>query len=60
VLLSGTYPYNADTVSLIFETIQVRQAEFPFKQWGNISDEAKELILKMLERKPKLRINFED
>ena len=59
-MLSGTYPYNADTVSLIFEIIQAREVAFPIKHWDNISEEAKDLITKMLERKPRLRISFEE
>lgn len=59
-MLSGEYPYNASTVSLIYQKIQNKDPKFPKDKWEHISDEAKDLILKMLNRYPKLRITFED
>ena len=59
VLLSGCYPYNADTPSLIFDKIQIEDVEFPYNEWKNMSTEAEDLIKQMLDRRPKTRITFE-
>ena len=60
VLLGGDYPYNADTVSLLYDTIQAEEVEFPFKNWGNFSFEVKDLLSRMLDRIPGARISLED
>lgn len=59
-MLSGDYPYNADTVSLLVETIEKKDLDFPFKNWEYISSDAQDLLTKMLDRKPGGRITFED
>lgn len=60
VLLSGYYPYNSGTASGIYAKIQKQDPTFPYDQWHNVSDEAQDLLTKMLERSPKLRISFEE
>lgn len=60
VLLSGNYPYNASTVSLIYERIQKKAPEFPFSIWGKLSDEVQDLLTGMLQRLPLNRTSLED
>lgn len=60
VLLSGNYPYNASTVSLLYEKIQRKEPEFPYCDWEHISSDAEDLLVRMLDRSPKTRITFEE
>jgi len=56
ILLSGTAPFNASNNKKIMEAILKGDFDFPKPLWDNISDEAKDLINKMLTYDPRKRI----
>ncbi|XP_021864078.1 calcium-dependent protein kinase 11 [Spinacia oleracea] len=56
ILLSGVPPFWAETESGIFRQILHGKLDFESDPWPNISDSAKDLIRKMLERDPRRRI----
>ncbi|XP_015896809.1 calcium-dependent protein kinase 11 [Ziziphus jujuba] len=57
ILLSGVPPFWAETESGIFRQILRGKVDFESEPWPSISDSAKDLIKKMLERDPKKRIS---
>ncbi|CAM8983164.1 unnamed protein product [Rhodiola kirilowii] len=56
ILLSGLPPFWAETEKGIFRQILNGKLDFESDPWPSISDSAKELVSKMLERDPKKRI----
>ncbi|KAH9616728.1 hypothetical protein KSS87_014850, partial [Heliosperma pusillum] len=56
ILLSGVPPFWAETESGIFRQILHGKLDFDSEPWPSISDSAKDLIRKMLERDPKKRL----
>ena len=57
VLLCGYPPFRAKTQNDQFKKVVAGKYEFrPDKGWGNISDEAKDLISKMIVMDPKARL----
>lgn len=48
ILLSGVPPFNGEDDDEIMKNIQAQNFDFPDEQWKNISEDAKELIRKML------------
>ena len=59
VLLSGHYPFKAKRHSVIQHVIVNNPVEFPRDYWRNISDEAKDLIERMLCKTPLKRYTLE-
>ncbi|GAV79333.1 Pkinase domain-containing protein/EF_hand_5 domain-containing protein [Cephalotus follicularis] len=57
ILLSGVPPFWAETEPGIFREILHGKLDFKSEPWPSISDSAKELIYKMLERDPRKRIS---
>lgn len=57
ILLSGVPPFWAETESGIFRQILHGKLDFQSDPWPSISDSAKDLVQKMLERDPKKRIS---
>ncbi|KAF3445397.1 hypothetical protein FNV43_RR10573 [Rhamnella rubrinervis] len=57
ILLSGVPPFWAESESGIFKQILRGKIDFESEPWPNISESAKDLIKKMLERDPKSRIS---
>lgn len=57
ILLSGVPPFWAETESGIFRQILQGNLDFDSEPWPAISESAKDLIRKMLERDPKKRIS---
>jgi calcium-dependent protein kinase len=57
ILLSGVPPFWAETESGIFRQILQGKLDFKSDPWPTISEAAKDLIYKMLERSPKKRIS---
>ncbi|KAK9162151.1 hypothetical protein Syun_003053 [Stephania yunnanensis] len=55
ILLSGVPPFWAETESGIFRQILQGKLDFESDPWPRISDSAKDLIRKMLDRNPKNR-----
>ncbi|CAK7328565.1 unnamed protein product [Dovyalis caffra] len=56
ILLSGVPPFWAETEMGIFKQILQGNLDFDSEPWPSISDSAKDLIRKMLERNPKKRL----
>ncbi|KAJ8765345.1 hypothetical protein K2173_012042 [Erythroxylum novogranatense] len=56
ILLSGVPPFSAETEKGIFRQILQGKLDFDSAPWPSISDSAKDLIRKMLERNPKRRL----
>lgn len=59
LILSGSYPFSGETRPEVFDRIQYDEPKFKGKSWSNISYEAKDLIVQMLEKNPKKRITAE-
>ncbi|KAK2659279.1 hypothetical protein Ddye_005812 [Dipteronia dyeriana] len=57
ILLSGVPPFWAETESGIFRQILKGKLDFESEPWPGISESAKDLIRKMLERDPRQRIS---
>ncbi|GLT52207.1 hypothetical protein SLA2020_255600 [Shorea laevis] len=57
ILLSGVPPFWAETESGIFRQILHGKLDLKSDPWPSISDSAKDLIQKMLERDPRKRIS---
>jgi calcium-dependent protein kinase len=60
ILLCGYPPFNGDTDEEIFQGILREDVVFPEEEWDSVSDEAKNLILKLLKKDPKKRISALD
>ncbi|KAF8405795.1 hypothetical protein HHK36_007872 [Tetracentron sinense] len=60
ILLSGVPPFWAETESGIFKQILQGQIDFESEPWPAISESAKDLIRKMLDRNPKKRLTAHD
>lgn len=56
ILLCGSAPFWAETEKGIFDAILVGQLDLSSKPWPTISESAKDLIRKMLNRNPQKRI----
>nr|XP_011458410.1 PREDICTED: calcium-dependent protein kinase 11-like isoform X4 [Fragaria vesca subsp. vesca] len=56
ILLSGVPPFWAETEAGIFRQIMQGKIDFDSEPWPSISESAKDLMLKMLERDPRRRI----
>ena len=59
VLLCGLPPFNGETDEEVFNAIKQGNLCYPDKQWGNVSNDVKDLITKML-CKEDIRITAED
>ncbi|EPS60285.1 hypothetical protein M569_14517 [Genlisea aurea] len=57
ILLSGVPPFWAETDNGIFKQILKGKVDFESEPWPHISDSAKDLVQRMLERDPKKRIS---
>jgi calcium-dependent protein kinase len=57
ILLCGYPPFNGETDNEILSKIKTGKYVFPEEEWDNISDDAKDLISKMLEFNPTNRFS---
>ena len=57
ILLCGYPPFNAETDEEIFSAVLKGEFVFPEEEWNSVSEEAKNLIKKMLVLDPKKRIS---
>eukprot|EP01120_Amphizonella_sp_Union-15-10_P012942 TRINITY_DN5904_c0_g1_i2.p1 TRINITY_DN5904_c0_g1~~TRINITY_DN5904_c0_g1_i2.p1 ORF type:complete len:217 (+),score=38.18 TRINITY_DN5904_c0_g1_i2:124-774(+) len=55
ILLSGIHPFQIDDEELMLDNIQDCKWKWLGPNWGIISDEAKDLILKLMTKDPKQR-----
>eukprot|EP00834_Sanchytrium_tribonematis_P000152 NODE_3_length_80033_cov_0.932970.p69 type:complete len:120 gc:universal NODE_3_length_80033_cov_0.932970:15020-14661(-) len=59
VLLCGYVPFYGETQQAIFYEIVKLEPEFDSEYWGHISDNAKNLINRLLEKDPVSRLTME-
>ena len=57
ILLCGYPPFNGETDDEIYEAVLSGKFQFPEEDWGQVSQDAKDLIKKMLTKDPKKRIS---
>jgi serine/threonine protein kinase len=57
LLLSGTLPFYSENMQDMFGLIKKGDYTFHEEQWGNISDDAKDLVSQLLTVDPKKRIS---
>ena len=60
IILCGYPPFNGDTDSEILNRIKEGKFVFPSEEWGNVSNEAKDLISCMLKFNPDERYSASD
>ncbi|KAG9140507.1 hypothetical protein Leryth_027006 [Lithospermum erythrorhizon] len=60
ILLCGTPPFWGETQEEIFKEILHGNIDFSSEPWPHISESAKDLVKKMIERDPKKRITAHD
>ena len=60
ILLCGYPPFNGETDDEIYEAILSGKFQFPEEDWDQVSQDAKDLIKKMLTKDPKKRISALD
>ena len=57
ILLCGYPPFYGDTDEDIYKQVLKGEYDFPKEEWQNVSEEAKNLIKKMIEKDPTKRIS---
>ena len=57
ILLCGYPPFNGDTDDDIYDAILKGKFQFPEEDWDQVSDDAKDLIKKMLKKDVKKRLS---
>ena len=55
ILLVGYPPFTADTQSHLFRKIKAAQYSLQSEGWESVSEEAKDLVRKLLELNPQVR-----
>ena len=58
--MHGTLPFDADDLEVIIEKTLIEDLFLEGKFWDNVSTEAKDLLYKLLEKDPALRISVKD
>ena len=56
IILAGYPPFHSDSLSELFRLVRTGSYEFHKKHWGLVSDDAKDLIGRLLTIDPKRRI----
>ena len=56
----GTLPFYAETSKEFVEAVVEAQYEFPDEEWADVSDQALDLIERILVVEPKNRITIEN
>lgn len=60
IMLCGYPPFEGDNNKEIFKRVLQQKLEFDPEDWSEISDEAKDLITKMLSKDPAKRLSILD
>ncbi|KAL4500065.1 hypothetical protein ABPG73_011173 [Tetrahymena malaccensis] len=60
ILLCGSPPFNGDNDEQIMNRVKIGKFSFDSEDWAGISDGAKSLITKMLEKDPVKRLSAQD
>jgi len=56
ILLGGYPPYDADTTKAVFKRILLEEVEFDRPVWTAVPDDARDLVLRLLNKDPRKRI----
>jgi len=56
IILCGYPPYEGETDKEIFQQIRRKPLVFPEEDWSKVSNSAKDLIYRMLDKNPATRI----
>jgi calcium-dependent protein kinase len=59
ILLTGYPPFNGNSNKEIFQNIKHQKLEYDTEEWKDISQDAIDLVKKMLDRKPEKRLSAE-
>lgn len=59
-MLGGEMPFLGDSQQEVFEAVKKKKIVFESEYWGNVSEEGKNLVSRLLERNPKKRLNAEE
>ncbi|PXF44772.1 Serine/threonine-protein kinase DCLK3 [Gracilariopsis chorda] len=59
ILLSGKFPFGGNNESEYYQRVLSKQAYFPSEEWGNVSEDAKNLVRGMLCKDPRKRLTVE-
>jgi len=57
-LLSGKFPFEAESIGATFKKISAGEFDFSTQEWGGYTPEVRDLISRMLIREPKGRITL--
>lgn len=60
LILSGTPPFFSEQKAKLFELIKKAEINFDNEVWRTVSDEAKDLIKKLITKEPNERISLDD
>jgi len=60
MLLSGSPPFYDDENEDLFEKIKKCKYDFDYENWDNISEEAKDLVKRILVLEPSKRLTCEE
>lgn len=60
VLLSGSFPFTGKNKEELKKAIMTKKLTFPDDEWKGVSYEAKDLIKKMLNKNPELRLGADE
>ncbi|CAI5536882.1 unnamed protein product, partial [Closterium sp. Naga37s-1] len=60
VLLAGVPPFRGDSDEAVFQAILEQEPDLQRAPWPDVSDEGKDLVLRMLTKDPALRITADD
>ena len=60
IMLVGYQPFNANSLNAIYKLIAKGKYNFNSRRWNNISDDAKDLVKKLLQIDPKKRYDSND
>lgn len=60
ILLSGKFPFGGKNESEYYQRVLSKEAYFPSEEWGNVSEEAKNLVRGMLSKDPTKRLTADE
>jgi len=59
-MLSGDYPFDGPTTGDVFAALRNHEVTFRAATWGIVSDEAKDMVRRLLTKDPRARLRLED
>lgn len=58
--MNGTLPFDAEDLEVIVEKTVMEDLFLDGKFWSNVSEEAKDLLYRLLDKDPNYRISVKD